>query len=412
MGNVLARAICVDRAADLDLAFERLALPSSAREYLHGKLQHRHVLLTGLQRANGRFLRQLAEAPDVPRDEYPHFVSGDQKARPGTALLSGRTDAFERLLTAARGDAEQADLVAAVERLDAVEHGPPALKLGDRTFDLRARPLIMGVVNVTPDSFSDGGKFFDTLSAISHGVSLATAGADLLDVGGESTRPGSGGVSAEEEISRVVPVIKALRERTQAAISIDTTKAKVAAAALDAGATLVNDISGFHFDKELARVTAQAGAACCLMHIRGTPQTMQQDPQYEDVVAEVMDYLAEGIATATAAGIPREKILVDPGIGFGKTVGHNLLLLRRLNDFRVLGCGVLVGTSRKAFIGHTLGGRPPSERLFGTVSSVATVVSLGAADVLRVHDVPEVRDAVLLSTAVRYAGEAGSLYRR
>jgi dihydropteroate synthase len=408
MGTVLARAITSDRLADLGLAFGRLGLPSTAREYLFEKLQHRHVLLTGLERANGRFLRQLADAPDAPRDEYPHFVSGDQKSRPGTALLSGRTDAFDRLIAKARVDPEQAALVAALARLEAVNPAP--LKVGSRTFELRERPLIMGVVNVTPDSFSDGGKFFDTLAAISHGVELATAGADILDIGGESTRPGSAPVSAEDEIARVVPVIKALRERTQAAISIDTTKAKVAQAALDAGATLVNDISGFHFDKELARVTADAGAACCLMHIRGTPETMQKDPQYEDVVAEIIDYLADGIAVAEAAGITRDRILVDPGIGFGKTVGHNLLLLRRLADFRVLGCGILVGTSRKAFIGQALGGRPADERLFGTVGTLAAVVSSGAADVLRVHDVPQVRDAVVLSTAVRNAQEAGSLY--
>lgn len=270
----------------------------------------------------------------------------------------------------------------------------------------------MGVVNVTPDSFSDGGQFFDRSAAIERGVQLSAAGADILDIGGESTRPGSGGVSVDEELARVIPVIEGIRARVSTPISIDTTKAAVARAAIQAGASLVNDISGFTFDPELPRVTAELGAACCLMHIQGTPETMQQDPRYDDVVEEIVAFLAGGIARAEAAGVPRGRVLVDPGIGFGKTAGHNLWLLRRLGDFRTLGCPVLVGTSRKRFLGTLTGGKPPQERLWATLGSVAAVAAAGSADFVRVHDVAEAKDAIAVSDAVRNAVEAGALYAR
>jgi dihydropteroate synthase len=289
---------------------------------------------------------------------------------------------------------------------------PPApLVLGGRTFAFGTRTHVMGVVNVTPDSFSDGGRYFGTEAAVAHGLRLAEAGADVLDVGGESTRPGSPPVSAEEELARILPVIEGLRARSDVPLSVDTTKAAVAREALKAGAVLINDISGFHFDAELPRVVAEAGAACCLMHIQGTPETMQKEPHYEDVVDEVLAFLEEGVAKAVAAGVPRERVLVDPGIGFGKTLGHNLFLLRRLGELRVLGLPVLVGTSRKAFLGRLTGGKPADERLAATLGSVALMAAAGDADFVRVHDVAEARDALAVVDAVRTAREGGALYQ-
>src|SRR5215212_4515522 len=211
-------------------------------------------------------------------------------------------------------------------------------------------PVIMGVVNVTPDSFSDGGLFLDSDAAVDHGRRLAREGASILDIGGESTRPGSDPVPEDEELRRVLPVVERLAGG-EARISIDTTKAGVARAALDAGATLVNDVSAFRFDPELAGVVAGSGADCCLMHMLGEPRTMQEDPRYADVVSDVKAFLEERLAFAVAQGVEEARVWLDPGIGFGKTVEHNLELLRRLDEIVAIGRPVVIGTSRKSFLG-------------------------------------------------------------
>jgi len=231
-----------------------------------------------------------------------------------------------------------------------------------------------------------------------------------VDVGGESTRPGATSVGAAEELRRILPVIRGLREKIEVPISVDTTKAEVARAALEAGASLVNDISGLRFDPELAPVAARAGAACCLMHIQGTPRTMQASPRYGDLVEEIVASLTESVSRAEQAGIPRDRLLVDPGIGFGKTFAHNLFLLRRLGELRVLGLPVLVGTSRKAFLGALAGGKPPGERVVATAATVAIVAAAGGADFVRVHDVAEAKDAAAVGDAVRTALDAGELF--
>ena len=409
---IRARPVRADRPSELGPAFLRIGLPTPAQEYLLEKVPLLHVLLTGLEREQGRFLAGLFAASCAPgREAYPGWVAGDLRARPGTGLLSGRREQFERVVEEAKARPELAELAGALERVLASTGEPAPLVLGGRTFSFGARTWLMGVVNVTPDSFSDGGRFLDAEAAIAHGLRLAEAGADVLDVGGESTRPGAPPVSAEEELARIVPVLEGLRARTEVPLSVDTTKAAVAREALRAGAVLVNDVSGLHFDAELPRVVAEAGAACCLMHIRGTPETMQQEPHYEDVVDEVLAFLEEGVGRAVAAGVPRERLLVDPGIGFGKTLGHNLFLLRRLGELRVLGLPVLVGTSRKSFLGRLLGGRPVDERLAATLGSVAAVASAGDADFVRVHDVAEVHDALAVADAVRSAREGGTLYQ-
>lgn len=405
---ILARVLSADWPQELALAYARLGLPSAAREYLDEKLPHLTLLLTGLTRVEGRFLRALDERGQAPGvEEYPRYVSGDPQRRAGTGLLSGRREQFTRFRDQASGDPALAELVRAVDAALASVFGPPLppVRIGDRLFPLGGRAYRMGIVNVTPDSFSDGGRYLDPGAAAAHGEALVAAGADLLDVGGESTRPGAASVDAEEEARRVVPVIAALRARVPVPISVDTTKAAVAQAAIDAGATLVNDISGLRFDPAMPGVIARAGAACCVMHIQGTPRTMQAEPRYEDVVAEVIAALGESVERARSAGIRSDGLLVDPGIGFGKTAAHNLTLLRRAGDLRVLGVPVLFGTSRKSFLGPLTGGKPAAERMVASTASAAVLAVLGGADFVRVHDVAETRDAEAVGRAIRMARE-------
>jgi dihydropteroate synthase len=256
---------------------------------------------------------------------------------------------------------------------------------------------LMGVVNVTPDSFSDGGRYLDPAAAIAHGEELAAAGAAILDVGGESTRPGAAAVSAEEELRRVGPVIAGLAG-VDAAISVDTSKAAVAAAALDAGATIVNDVTALRGDPGMAALVAERGAGLILMHMKGDPRTMQVDPRYDDVVAEVRDFLAERLAFAVAAGVEESKVWLDPGFGFGKTNQHTFELLRGLPELAALGRPLVVGTSRKSFIGR-VDGSGTDERLGGTIATSVLAATAGAA-VLRVHDVREMSQALKVADAV------------
>jgi dihydropteroate synthase len=256
---------------------------------------------------------------------------------------------------------------------------------------------LMGVVNVTPDSFSDGGLYLDPEAAIVHGRELAAAGAAILDVGGESSRPGADPVPADEERRRVEPVIAGLAG-TGPAISIDTSKASVAAAALDAGATIVNDVTALRGDPEMAALVAERGAGLILMHMAGEPRTMQQNPEYDDVVAEVREFLAARLAVAVAAGVDESAIWLDPGIGFGKTDAHNFELLRGLGELATLGRPLVVGTSRKSFIGRT-DGSASDDRLGGTIATSVLAAAAGA-DVLRVHDVREMDQALRVAGAV------------
>jgi len=255
---------------------------------------------------------------------------------------------------------------------------------------------VMGILNVTPDSFSDGGEWFDGDAAVAHGRELIAEGAGILDVGGESTRPGAAPVDAAEELRRVVPVIAALRD-AGAQVSVDTTKVAVARAALDAGATYVNDVTALR-DPELAALVAERGADCCLMHMRGEPRTMQVAPRYDDVVDEVKAFLYARAQAAIAVGVAPERIQVDPGIGFGKTAQHNLELLRRMDEIVALGFPVVVGTSRKSFLGRITGRDDPKQRLYGTIASNVLALAAGAK-VFRVHDVAAVRDALAVAAA-------------
>jgi dihydropteroate synthase len=259
---------------------------------------------------------------------------------------------------------------------------------------------LMGVLNVTPDSFSDGGRFLDADAAVEHGLELHAEGADILDLGGESTRPGAEPVEATEEIARVLPVIEGLTGQVgESRISIDTMKRGVAERALDAGASLVNDVSAFRVDPEMAGLVASRNVDCCLMHMLGEPRTMQREPRYDDVVDDVKAFLAERLEFAIREGIAEERVLLDPGIGFGKTAAHNLELLRRLNELTTLGRPLVIGTSRKSFLGRITPGEPSSdERLPGTLATNVLAYERGA-EVFRVHDVAAVRDALAVTAA-------------
>jgi dihydropteroate synthase len=261
----------------------------------------------------------------------------------------------------------------------------------------------MGVLNVTPDSFSDGGRYYEKEKAVAHGLRMVEEGADLLDVGGESTRPGSKPLPLEEELTRVLPVIEALARGVDVPISIDTYKSTVAQRAIDAGASIINDISGLRFDPSLARVAANHDTPIILMHIRGTPETMQKDVQYDSLFSEILRSLSESIQEAESAGVDPGQIVVDPGIGFGKTAEHNLLILKNLSEFRVLGKPILLGTSRKSFIGKILK-EEADQRLEGSLSSIAIGV-LHGAHIIRTHDVLPARKVIAVADAIRLAGD-------
>ena len=271
-----------------------------------------------------------------------------------------------------------------------------------RTLEFGTRARVMGVVNCTPDSFFPGSRTATLEAAVARALEMVEAGADILDIGGESTRPGSDPVPLEQELERVIPVIEQVRRRADVLISIDTRKAAVAQRALDAGADLVNDISSLRSDPAMAPLVAERGVPAVLMHMRGEPKTMQEAPYYRDTVAEVRNELAEAVGRAEAAGIARNRLIVDPGIGFGKRLEDNLLLLRDLKALRALGCPIMIGVSRKAFIGRILE-LPVEDRLAGTIVA-NTVAVLSGADLLRVHDVPPAVQLVLLIDALRRAG--------
>ncbi len=281
-----------------------------------------------------------------------------------------------------------ADIAGALERL-----ALPRRALAGLSLD---RPRIMGIVNVTPDSFSDGGKFFDAGAAIAHALQLEAEGAEILDIGGESTRPGSETLDPDEECRRVIPVIAALARQTRTCISIDTRHAQTMQRAIDAGARLVNDISALGHDPDSLGVVARSGLPVVLMHMRGDPKTMQLDPTYDDVLLDVVDYLEGRIAACEAAGIARDKVIVDPGIGFGKTLDHNLALLHGLSIFHGLGCPILLGASRKSFIAKlmtNLTGQAPADRLPGSLAAALLGAAQGA-QIIRVHDVAATRQAL------------------
>jgi dihydropteroate synthase len=268
------------------------------------------------------------------------------------------------------------------------------------SFDFSQKTFIMGILNVTPDSFSDGGQYFDAASAIRRAVQMVADGADIIDIGGESTRPGSEPVGREEELRRTIPVIQSLAKDIKVPISIDTCKAEVAKKALDAGASMVNDISGLRFDPGLKKVVAEYNVPVVIMHIKGTPRDMQKNPVYEALLPEISDYFREEIEIAGEAGIPEDRMIIDPGIGFGKTFAHNLEIIHRLQELTLHEKPLLIGPSRKAFIGKILGDARPGERVEGTAAAVAVSIMNGA-NIVRVHDVKEMSRVAKVADAIK-----------
>jgi dihydropteroate synthase len=274
------------------------------------------------------------------------------------------------------------------------------IKCDRYTLEFGRRTIIMGIINVTPDSFSDGGQFFDSEKAVEHGKRMVDEGADIIDIGGESTRPGSEAVTLEEELKRVIPVIEGLANQVKIPISIDTCKSEVAKAALDAGASILNDISAARFDPKIVDVAADNSVPLILMHMQGTPKNMQENPLYEDVMVDIKKFLEERVEFAVSKGVPRDNIIIDPGIGFGKSLQHNYDIIKRLGELKELNLPILIGTSRKSFIGKTLG-LEVDDRLEGTLATI-TMSIMNGADIVRVHDVKE---------AVRTAKMTDAIYR-
>ena len=339
--------------------------------------------------ALGTWLRQVPSGWCV---DAPHNDAVD-------VLWGGAEDLPSLLCKAAGNQPALLPVAAALEQARCLQAGGPrALVLGQTAWPLLQRTRVMGILNVTPDSFSDGGLYCEPERALARAEAMLTEGADLIDVGGQSSRPGSEPVPAAVEQARVVPVVREIVKRHNAPVSVDTYRADVAAAALDAGAVMVNDISALRFDPDMARLLAQRGAAVALMHMQGTPRTMQQAPAYRHVVDDVYGFLRERLHEAVQAGIERQRIVLDPGFGFGKTVAHNLDLLRGLDRLGALGQPLLVGTSRKSFLGHVLQ-RPVDDRLAGSVASALWAAQRGAA-LVRVHDVGATVQALALLEAL------------
>ena len=329
--------------------------------------------------------------------DYFRPIPMQDSARPANARkIAGGWCWFDRVERISRGG--QRDLVGISEVPDDVlgKIIAPRDQIAGLGFDA---PRLMGILNVTPDSFSDGGKFNAPEAALKHATDMVAQGADILDVGGESTRPGADYVAEDVEIARTAPVISAVKSKLQVPVSIDTRKQAVAKAALDAGADLINDVAAFTHDPALAKLAAQSQTPVCLMHAQGDPKTMQDAPRYDDVLLDVYDFLAERIKAAEQAGIPKNRIIIDPGIGFGKTLQHNLELLRNISLFHALGCVILLGASRKKFIGDISGGISAQSRASGSVSVGQFGTSQGV-QLLRVHDIKATKQAIALQMAI------------
>ncbi len=327
------------------------------------------------------------------------------------ALLRLPGDALDVFLAAlAEGGVGEGLLQAIRETTKAWLRSTFTLRCGSRTLEVGRRTLLMGIVNVTPDSFSDGGQFLDAGKAIEHGLRLAEEGADILDIGGESTRPGAQPVDAETESARVIPVIEALARHGSVPVSIDTSKAAVARRAFEAGATMLNDVTALRGDPEMPSLAARSGLPVVLMHMQGTPRTMQEAPHYDDLMSEITAYLRASMVAAVDAGVAEEQLVVDPGLGFGKTLEHNFEVLQRLGELRSLGRPILVGPSRKSMLGKVLG-LPPNQRLLGTAAAVAFAIERGA-HIVRVHDVAQMRQVARMTDAMiancRLAIDGGS----
>jgi dihydropteroate synthase len=357
------------------------------------------ITLGELTSEQAAVLGGIIQSSETGAGLHPAPVSFSQHSN--ELILTGAIDQLKRLSTLFAADPRiPAPLSQNIDSLlDNYLRSDYKIDCRGKILDLGSRTHIMGILNVTPDSFSDGGQYVDAERALSHAREMAAAGADIIDIGGESTRPGAEPLNEEEELRRIIPVIERLSRELSVPISVDTYKSSVARKAIEAGAVIVNDISGLRFSSDMASVVAESGAAVVIMHMKGAPRDMQLNPAYDDVIGEVMSYLDEGIELAVKAGVDRGKILIDPGIGFGKTIEHNLVILNRLEEFRALGRPILLGASRKKFIGTVLGIPATEQRIDGTAATVAIGIERGAR-VVRVHDVARMAQVARMTDAI------------
>jgi dihydropteroate synthase len=397
----LIRCLHITSANEAIRQMKKMGVDPTGVKLMEAKTLHFNLKVEGIEPRTANLLKQemLSLGGDVAVDGR----GLDCSTRQTDALLMGTQKHFEKLIPKLEQYPDLDSLGQSIkETLKNVSKTQYSIHCRKRTLTLGKRTLLMGILNVTPDSFSDGGLFFDKDKAISHGLRMVEEGADMIDIGGESTRPGSKPLELEEELRRVIPVIESIAKEVEVPISIDTYKSTVAQRAIEAGAEIVNDISGLHFDPDLARVAAKGNIPLILMHIRGTPETMQKNVHYDSLFSEILQYLRDSIQRAESAGLDPGQIIIDPGIGFGKTVEDNLLIIKNLHEFRILGKPILLGTSRKNFIGKILN-TEVEDRLEGTLSSIAIGV-LNGAHIIRSHDVLQVKKALAMADAIRLAG--------
>jgi dihydropteroate synthase len=380
---------------------KRVGVDPTGVKLMEGKTLHLNLKVEGIDPRKANLLKQemLSLGGDVAVDGRGLDCSTKQT----DALLMGTQKHFEKLILKLEQYPDLHPLGQSIkETLKNISKTHYSIRCQKRILPLGKRTLLMGVLNVTPDSFSDGGLFFDKEKAISHALRMVEGGADIIDIGGESTRPGSKPLELEEELRRVIPVIESLAKEVDVPLSIDTYKSTVAQRAIEAGAEIINDISGLHFDPSLAKVAAKNDTPLILMHIRGKPETMQKGVHYDSLFSEILQYLKESIQRAESTGLDPRQIIIDPGIGFGKTAEDNLLIIKNLYEFRILGKPILLGTSRKSFIGKILN-TEVGDRLEGTLSSIAIGV-LNGAHIIRSHDVLQAKKAIAVADAIRLAG--------
>ena len=379
----------------------KVGVDPTGMKLMKGKTLHYNLKVEGIDPRTANLLKQemLSVGGDAALDRKGLDCSSSSTG----ALLMGTEKQFEKLFSKLEQYPDLQPFGQSLkEILRNLSRAHYTIRCRKRTFTLGKQTLLMGVLNVTPDSFSDGGIFFDKEKAIARGLKMVEEGADFIDIGGESTRPGSKPLGLDEELRRVIPVIEFLAKEVDVPISIDTYKSAVAKKAIEAGAQIINDISGLHLDPSLSQVAAKEDVPLVLMHIRGNPETMQKNIHYESLFSEIIQYLKDSIQRAESAGVDPEQIIIDPGIGFGKTVEDNLLILKNLKEFKILGKPLLVGTSRKNFIGKILNA-DVTERLEGTLSTIVVGV-LNGAHIIRCHDVIQAKRAIAIADAVQQAG--------
>ncbi len=397
----LIRCLHITSANEAIQQMKKVGVDPTGVKLMEGKTLHFNLKVEGIDPRTANLLKQemLSMGGDVAVDGRGLDCSTLQT----DALLMGNQKHFEKLTLKLEQYPDLHPLCLSIkETIKNISKTHYSIRCRKQTFTLGKKTILMGVLNVTPDSFSDGGLFFDKEKAISHGLRMAEEGADIIDIGGESTRPGSKPLELEEELRRVIPVIESIAKEVDVPISIDTYKSAVAQRAIGAGAEIINDISGLHFDPGLAQVAAKEDLPLVLMHIRGIPETMQKNVHYDSLLSEILQSLKDSIQRAESAGLDPGQIIVDPGIGFGKTLEDNLLIIKNLFEFRILGKPILLGTSRKTFIGKILNAQV-TDRLEGTLSSIAIGV-LNGAHIIRSHDVLQAKKVIAVADAIKMAG--------